>query len=160
MLRSFLLAPCLLICLACATPFPIESLEEGMTVETVREKFGEPVAIGVDPPFDASAGTFWAYMDQKLVISAVIIGWPWAPLFVAVSWLPNFEWNDPYMSTSDVVLHFEQEKLARWEVIEPPPVVSSGISEHDWDWMNQQQWNRSKDERHHKKGHKHHHHDC
>ena len=35
MLRSFLLVPCLLICLACATPFPLDSLEEGMTAETV-----------------------------------------------------------------------------------------------------------------------------
>ena len=41
MLRSFLLVPCLLICLACATPtptpFPIEKLAKGMTTETVRE---------------------------------------------------------------------------------------------------------------------------
>ena len=29
--RSLLLAPCLLVGLACATPFPIESLEKGMT---------------------------------------------------------------------------------------------------------------------------------
>ena len=37
-----LLIPCLLLLLACATPFPIESLEEGMTTQTVRESFGEP----------------------------------------------------------------------------------------------------------------------
>ena len=37
--RTVLLIPCLLICLACATPFPIEDLEEGMTDETVRESF-------------------------------------------------------------------------------------------------------------------------
>ena len=35
--RAALLVPCLLVCLACATPFPIDSLEEGMTHETVRE---------------------------------------------------------------------------------------------------------------------------
>ena len=57
MLRSFLtrlpnsligvvlLVPCLLIGLACATTFPIESLEKGMTAETVRENFGAPEAI-------------------------------------------------------------------------------------------------------------------
>ncbi len=37
-----LLIPCLLICLACATPFPIESLEKGMTMEQATEAFGEP----------------------------------------------------------------------------------------------------------------------
>ena len=42
MLRSFLLASCLLVCLACATAFPIESLEKGMTMEQATEAFGEP----------------------------------------------------------------------------------------------------------------------
>jgi hypothetical protein len=42
MLRSFLLASCLLVCLACATAFPIESLEKGMTMELATEAFGEP----------------------------------------------------------------------------------------------------------------------
>ena len=29
--RAVLLIPCLLLCVSCATPFPIESLEKGMT---------------------------------------------------------------------------------------------------------------------------------
>ena len=35
--RSLLLAPCLLICLACATPFPLDTLKEGMTMEQATE---------------------------------------------------------------------------------------------------------------------------
>ncbi len=42
MLRSFLLLPCLLIGLACATQFPLDSLEEGMTMVQATEAFGEP----------------------------------------------------------------------------------------------------------------------
>ena len=42
MLRSILLVPCLLISLACATPFPVENLEEGMTPLAVRHAVGEP----------------------------------------------------------------------------------------------------------------------
>jgi len=44
MLRSFLLAPCLLICFACATPitFPVENLAVGMTTKEVRQSVGEP----------------------------------------------------------------------------------------------------------------------
>ncbi len=40
--RTVLLIPCLLICLACATPFPLENLEKGMTMERATEAFGEP----------------------------------------------------------------------------------------------------------------------
>ncbi len=40
--RVVLLAPCLLICLACATPFPLENLEKGMTMEQATEAFGGP----------------------------------------------------------------------------------------------------------------------
>ena len=42
MTRAFLLAPCLLLCLSCVTPFPFENLEMGMTMEQVVESFGEP----------------------------------------------------------------------------------------------------------------------
>ena len=44
MLRSFLLATCLLIGLACATPiaFPVENLAVGMTTKEVRQSVGEP----------------------------------------------------------------------------------------------------------------------
>ena len=43
--RSLLLPPSLAICLACATPFPIENLKEGMAAETVLENFGLPEAV-------------------------------------------------------------------------------------------------------------------
>ena len=33
--RAVLLIPCLLICLACATPFPFEKLEEGISCRRV-----------------------------------------------------------------------------------------------------------------------------
>ena len=44
MLRSCLLALCLLVCLACATPtpFPVENLKVGMTTKEVRQSVGEP----------------------------------------------------------------------------------------------------------------------
>ncbi len=44
MLRSCLLALCLLVCLACATPtpFPVENLKVGMTTKQVRQSVGEP----------------------------------------------------------------------------------------------------------------------
>ena len=42
------LVPFLLICVCCATPFPIENLKEGMTMEAVRENFGEPKAEEAD----------------------------------------------------------------------------------------------------------------
>ena len=46
-MRSFLLAPCLLISLACATPFPLENLEEGMTMVQATEAFGEPSSTNI-----------------------------------------------------------------------------------------------------------------
>ncbi len=149
MLRSFLLAPCLLICLACATPFPIENLEEGMTTETVRENFGAPEAIETKPE---GVESDWTYVHEELDGFFTSVLWPMAPLFVAASWLLNFEWDDPYMRTSDVILHFEDEKLARWEVIKPVPAVSSGSN---WLWQQQMDW------QHHQQGHTHHHgHGC
>ena len=40
--RSLLLAPGLLICLACATPFPLDNVEVNMTMAQATEAFGEP----------------------------------------------------------------------------------------------------------------------
>ena len=59
MLRSFLLAPCLLVCLACATPFPVENLEKGMTAEAVRENFGASEAMGTEFPWPGRAESSW-----------------------------------------------------------------------------------------------------
>ncbi len=78
------------------------------------------------------------------------------------TWIYTHEEQDwvGFVVRKDVFLHFDEEKLVQWQVTEPFPAVSSGISEDDWDWMDQHQWDRSKDARHHKKGHKHHHPDC
>ncbi len=153
MLRSFLLAPCLLICLACATPFPIENLEDGMTTETVRENFGAPEAIETKPE---GVESDWTYVHEEYDGFITSFFWPMAPLFVAASWLLNFEWDELYMNTSDVLLHFEDEKLVRWDVIEPVPAVSSGYIYQD---PFPSTMFPTKDSIHHKKGHTHHHDD-
>ena len=98
-MRSFLLAACLLICLACATPFPIDSLEEGMTTDEIRQAFGEPENILDDK--------IWIYTHEEL------------------DWFPREELGR-FPSTPDddlvkvnktrVYLHFEGESLARWRV--------------------------------------------
>ena len=84
-----LLVPCLLICLACATPFPIESLQEGMTAGTVRDSFGEPRATEI-PPYlvwaksrgfrsevlEAETGqsAVWTYVDEDFEPLGLTVG--------------------------------------------------------------------------------------
>ena len=72
MVQFFLLLPCLLISLACATPFPIENLAEGMTMETVREKFGKPRAAEATPGGEVSCWTYW-HEEQKWITTSLII---------------------------------------------------------------------------------------
>ena len=58
-------------------------------------------------------------------------------------------WCSAFMPTVEegrVVLYFEDERLARWEVIEPVPVVSSGST---WD-TDERQWDWDKDTAHYK----------
>ena len=137
MLRSFLLAPCLLICLACATPtpFPVENLKVGMTTKEVRQSVGEP-------RFN-HLGKVWIYTHERE-------NWDW--LFF------------PTVISGDVFLHFHEEKLIQWQVTEP--VVSSGYNPNsalDKLQRQQNQWFRDqqgiKDYQHHKKEHTHHHDD-
>ena len=45
--RTVLLVSAPWVCLACATPFPIESIEEGMTMMEATEAFGEPRSTSV-----------------------------------------------------------------------------------------------------------------
>ena len=157
MLRSFLLAPCLLICLACATPFPLDRLEEGMTAETVRENFGEPESIETEPPFGVA--TFWTYTHEETDWGMFIL--PHAILSIPIcTAIPDVPWDCLYVSSRPLFLHFEAEKLAWWEVIKPVPVVSSGYDPfYALREMQQRDrgWQRMKDIKHHKKGHKHHH---
>ncbi len=60
----------------------------------------------------------------------------------------------PVVGKGEVLLHFEEEKLVRWDVIEPVPAVSSGYTYQD---PFPPTTLPSKDTAHHAKGHKHHH---
>ena len=132
-----LVAPGLLICLACATPFPIENLEEGMTAGAVRENFGEPEAIDTvwDPTmfwraswtYDAESS--WTYVHEEqnpwglsVVVSLLFPQQIVATVMGAVGTLVtgrlDIHWDWAYLERKPVVLYFEQEELARWEVIE------------------------------------------
>ena len=60
------LIPCLLICLACATPFRFARLEEGMTQDEVRALAGEPRSTWVPdiagkPPKPGVVEEAWEY---------------------------------------------------------------------------------------------------
>jgi hypothetical protein len=59
-----LLILCLLICLACATPFPVETLEEGMTPLAVQQAVGEP-------RFIAPNGV-WIYTHEEQNVGGVV----------------------------------------------------------------------------------------
>ncbi len=147
MLRSFLLAPCLLICLACATPFPIENLEEGMTAETVRETFGEPKG-GV------LSSSWWTYVDEKRMWPFILIP-PFMltiPVFTAI---PDTPWDHIYVNRRPILLYFKAEELVYWDVgeFEWTPATAQETQELFRDPF--------KDAAHHTKGHTHHHgHGC
>ena len=164
--RAVPLIPCLAICLACATPFPVDSLEEGMTTETVRENFGAPEAMETKP---AGVESSWTYVDEVqawfLTVMSSTAFLP--PCIIATAVAMPFggeHWCDaviPTVEKGEVVLHFEEEKLVRWEVIEPEPVpvVSSGYNWNTGPTLAEQmrESQRIKDIKHHKKGHTHHH---
>ena len=151
MLRSFLLAPCLLICLACATPFPIEKLEEGMTYETVRENFGEPEAIETEPE---GVGSSWTYVDEEL-LWMLFLHAPFAiPICAAI---PGTPWDYMVVNRRPILLHFEAEKLVRWNVGEFNWTDGSGYYDPA---LFPTMTFPSIDAAHHAKGHKHHHPDC
>lgn len=163
--RTVLLVPCLLVCLACATPFPIEKLEEGMTKEIVRETFGEPVATDAvwDPPgapwawngtWTYEAKSSWTYPNEEQDWSFTYN--PLTPLMIPLHVVVGELWKFDYVIIKPVVLHFEGEKLARWEVIEPVPVVSSGYNANGEPFSSTMTFH-SKDAAHHARGHDHHH---
>jgi hypothetical protein len=163
-LVSLLLASSLLICLACVTPFPIEKLEEGMTAETVRESFGEPVAANLvwDPPggwgllrgvwtYDAESSLTYVHEERANVAGSVILSSFLLPIQIAASAIGalidygDFQWDWAYVERRPVVLHFGQEQLVRWEVIEPFWTVPDVRLEGGMDSL------------HHAAGHDHHH---
>lgn len=142
------LIPCLLLLLACATPFPIERLAEGMTTETVRESFGEPEAISELRGGESS----WTYSHEEQNWFFTLH--PLTPFFIPINLVVGDLWKLPYVTSKPVVLQFEEQKLVRWEVIEPVPVVSSGY--YDPTFPPTMTF-PSKDDAHHARGHKHHH---
>jgi hypothetical protein len=91
--RIVLLVPCLLVCISCATPFPFENLQEGMTAEAVREEFGKPEATEADLGGDGKS--CWTY------------------------WHRYHDWHsENFFIKQAVLLDFEEEKLVRWETLE------------------------------------------
>ena len=120
------LVPCLLACLACATPLPIENFEEGITAESVREEFGAPDAEEADLGEDAkSCWTYWheergwcpdppsaLWLLDLALFPATILS---IPVNAA---LPGVPWDLAYVTRKPVLLDFEDEKLVRWEMIE------------------------------------------
>lgn len=119
--QTVLLAPCLLICLACATPFPFENLETGMTAEAVRERFGEPEALETDP---GGAESSWHYTHEEQ-------NWGWtaycilfAPFCALVSPVVLLDEGKTLfhlvgVDERSVVLYFEASKLHHWVTGDP-----------------------------------------
>jgi hypothetical protein len=162
MLRSFLLVPCLLIGLACATPFPLDSLEEGMTMETVREEFGAPEAIETEP---GGVEVSWSYVHEEQIVKNTVMASTilvphciiFTPFMLIGEGHPCFSYT---VERKPVVLHFAEGKLARWEVL-PDPLPGF------WDQGGYYQAPFPStmtfpgiDAAHHAKGHKHHHPGC
>jgi len=110
--RAAFLIPCLLICLACATPFPIENLEMGMTTREVRESVGEP-------RFNHRDQT-WIYTHEEWRSRWFL---PPSPFFFAglisipvnAVW-PNTSWDAQYVVEKEAFLHFEEGLLIGWQV--------------------------------------------
>jgi hypothetical protein len=129
MVRSFLtrlfgsvtqtvrLVPCLLVCLACATPFPIENLEEGMTTETVREKFGAPKAMEV-----AGGGggiSCWTYWHEEQYWKASLLFFHGLLAIPINALRPGVTWDASYLVRNSVFLRFEEDKLVSWRALDP-----------------------------------------
>lgn len=158
--QTVLLVPCLMICLACATPFPIENLEEGMTGETVREMFGAPEAVGTQVVGADSSWTTYVHEEQNWfhTVMAATLFLPHCIIFTAATapFVGAEHWCDaviPVVGKGKVRLRFEEEKLVGWDVINPP-AVSSGYTYQD---PFPSTTFRTKDSIHHDAGHKHHH---
>ena len=113
--RAVFLAPCLLICLACATPFPSENLKARMTTEAVREEFGAPKAVEARPGTAESCWTYW-HEEQDWFGTFFPLS-PVSTLLTAL--LPWTLWDAHYVQRNSVFLHFEGGELVWWEAIPP-----------------------------------------
>jgi hypothetical protein len=119
----------LLTCLACATPFLAQRLEEGMTPEAVRQTFGAPIETESE-----GAESAWVYIHEELEpipledgpmplrvavasIWGVSLSWGFALADLLTDELAGENWNHMYVSRAPVVLHFSGGRLVRWEVL-------------------------------------------
>jgi hypothetical protein len=128
-----ILVPFLLVCLACATPFPIENLKEGMTAESVREEFGAPKAEeAISGSGATSCWTYW-HEEQNWIATLLLPAWLLVIPMNALS--PGVTWDAWYFNRNSVFLHFEEEKLVGWGAIEPVmKVYSVPDSDPHTDW--------------------------
>jgi hypothetical protein len=106
-----ILVPFLLICLACATPFPFESLGEGMTAEAVHDEFGAPIAT------DPNCLTYWHESQRWFFIF-----FPLTPLLIpiiaAMEGIPLSEAaHFSYVRQEPVLIDFDAEGLTKWELV-------------------------------------------
>jgi hypothetical protein len=115
----FLLVSCLLVCLSCATPFPVEDLAEGMTQETVRERFGEPE--GTESPQPGRSSWIYTNEEQNWIATLIPLSPVFIPLFAAI---PGVPWDAWYVHRRPVYLDFEEERLVDWTVV---PVVHADV---------------------------------
>jgi hypothetical protein len=111
---QFFLVPSLLVCLACATPFPLDRLEEGMTTKTVRQEFGEPVETHVD----RRGREIWQYAHEEqewfTTIALHTVFLPHCALGALIVYpIAGEPLCQPYDKYA-VILRFEDEKLMRW----------------------------------------------
>jgi hypothetical protein len=102
---------CLLVCLSCATPFPFDKLEEGLTVETLLTELGPPEAIETG---SGDAGSCWCYHHEEQ--EWVPTFFPLTPFLIPLFVVFGDSWDDAYVIRKPIVLHFEEEKLVRWDV--------------------------------------------
>jgi hypothetical protein len=118
--RVVLLVPCLLACLACATSFPIENLEEGMTHETVRAEFGEPESIEAKPGLFGDS--CWRYVHEEQSWLPTLLPLAWAVALVAVplqAAMPSKRWNEMFVEWRPVLVYFKAGKIVYSELIGP-----------------------------------------
>lgn len=143
-LARHLTAAGLLLCTGCATPFPFERLEAGMTPEAVRDALGPP---GETSEPDAS----WTYHDEEqLWVTSVFFSTVFLPHSVVLTGIgalanaltepPEYVYDWMYVRRRPVVLHFEDERLARWETLEWIDSMPSGDYAPDSSWWQDQMW--------------------
>ncbi len=118
--RTVLLVPCLLICLACATPFPFDKLEEGMTAESVRKEFGAPKAEEAVFAWSGGATSCWTYWhEEQDWIATSLLPFAWIIVIPGHALAPGHTWDAWFLVRNSVFLHFQEEKLLYWEATEP-----------------------------------------